>query len=68
MSGQPGGDDDQITQQRAGRRSEPAEAGMAFHGAQRQRQVTGLAADSGRAAAAAQLTGRADHAGHRRGQ
>ena len=41
---------------------------MAFHGGQRQQQVTGLAADIRRAAGAAQLIGGADRAGHRRGQ
>jgi len=68
MSGQPGGDDDQITQQRGRRRSGPAEAGVAFHRGQRQQQVAGLAADSGRTAGPKQLIGRADHTGHRHRQ
>jgi hypothetical protein len=46
-SGQSGGDDDHVTQQRGRNPSRVADADVAFHSGPRQQQVTGLTAGTG---------------------
>jgi hypothetical protein len=63
-AGQPGGDDDNIPQQRREQSGLLDDATVVFHSGQRQQQVTGVAACSGRTGGAKQVVGCADGPRH----